>query len=278
MVCQQADSLTHFQFTDIFAETHARAVLYDALQLPFTVMKKGGEFRKGDGCIMLLHIFQEKDKVFALLFFLKDRQNHVGTVIPEQDNEKSVDDGMEHPVFVLAAVPEFMVGIADTLEQFLVASGAEQKKRMGLGVIERVHKEIRQDVVFGQNAEESLFKGACAQKDVENNAFIGKSPDGMPGIGCNDADISFPHGKLLSRNQVCTASFRHTDDFQKIMGMQNGGQIAEMAVQSHIESGTEEAVFTERVGKESGQEIKAACFGEGFFQQCFGFRQFTGIP
>ena len=140
-------------------------------------------------------------------------------------------------------------------------------------MIEGPHEKIRQDIIFGEDTEESLLEGACAQKNVKDDTVVGEYADCVLCVRSDDADVALLHGNLLSGDPVGTGSLHDAYDFQKIMGMPDGGQIAQVAVQFHVVPGTEEAVFLQSIQEKSGKAVLSARMGDGFFQERLCLRQ-----
>ena len=149
-------------------------------------------------------------------------------MIPQKNDKKRIDNGIEHPFSVLTVAFVLFVGVADVVERFRIAVCGKEQERMRLGIVQRPHEKIGQNIIFRERAEKCGFKRTDPQNDIEDHAVIRKRTDSVRRIRRDDADVAGFHLDFLFQNVVGAASLHHADDFQKCMFVPGARKIAEV--------------------------------------------------
>ena len=127
-------------------------------------------------------------------------------MIPQKNDKKRIDNGIEHPFSVLTVAFVLFVGVADVVERFRIAVCGKEQERMRLGIVQRPHEKIGQNIIFRERAEKCGFKRTDPQNDIEDHAVIRKRTDSVRRIRRDDADVAGFHLDFLFQNVVGAAS------------------------------------------------------------------------
>ena len=182
-------------------------------------------------------------------------------MIPQKNDKKRIDNGVEHPFPVLTAAFVFFVGVADVVERFHIVACGEEQERMRLGIVQRPHEKIGQNIIFRERAEKCGFKRTDPQNDIEDHVVIRKRTDSVWCVRRDDADVAGFHLDFLFQNVVGAASLHHADDFQKCMFVPGARKIAEVLINFAVQIFVEKRIFVQRCGEQTRERIRCGLTG-----------------
>lgn len=166
---EKIGSLVHSNCPDVLLEVSSCCPDNDPLNLPFTVIKEGGQFRKSNCVEVLLHVLDNEDHIFIVQIFMCSGDGYIFIMFSEEQYKKSGEQRIQHAVFVSAEMDEFIIDIFSNCLQLRVPRCVKKQIRRLRRLIEGSCKKSAQKIIVWDEAQKMRFKSGHSNQNIQHD-------------------------------------------------------------------------------------------------------------